>query len=154
MDIFWILDPDPHNNRCGSATLPLISLNKIGQKAGYFGVQRFQVLFMPHAAELLCLFMVALNGSPKDLTWPHYSMRTAFQSLIGLSPASWRLFWFSPHVPPTHTYSQMQHRIALGQVRCRTGQIQYRSDAGQVRYRTRQMQDRTDAGQVTWRKCP
>ena len=21
MDIFWILDPDPHNNRCGSATL-------------------------------------------------------------------------------------------------------------------------------------
>ena len=23
MDIFWILDPDPHNNRCGSATLQL-----------------------------------------------------------------------------------------------------------------------------------
>ena len=22
MDIFWILDPDPHNNRCRSATLP------------------------------------------------------------------------------------------------------------------------------------
>ena len=21
MDIFWILDPDPHNNRCGTATL-------------------------------------------------------------------------------------------------------------------------------------
>ena len=21
MDIFWVLDPDPHNNRCGSATL-------------------------------------------------------------------------------------------------------------------------------------
>ena len=21
MDIFWILGPDPHNNRCGSATL-------------------------------------------------------------------------------------------------------------------------------------
>ena len=23
MDIFWIRDPNPHDNRCGSATLPL-----------------------------------------------------------------------------------------------------------------------------------
>ena len=27
MDIFWILDPDPHNNRCGSATLVTHSLS-------------------------------------------------------------------------------------------------------------------------------
>ena len=28
MDIFWIQNPDPHNNRCGSATLPASEVSK------------------------------------------------------------------------------------------------------------------------------
>ena len=56
MDIFWILDPDPHNDRCGSATLP------VGTDRGQSQQTRHKVLFL-QSLKVTSQFCKAGSGS-------------------------------------------------------------------------------------------
>ena len=50
MDIFWIPDPDPHNNRCGSATLVTGPSYNVVVRLGLKderALQKIVVLFFP-----------------------------------------------------------------------------------------------------------
>ena len=86
MDIFWMLDPDPHNNRCGSATL-----KKTGAGQKWTGSATLHASHLKGSHMRVLLLHIQYAHSPKYRYGMH-SNRVAdpklfdSSSIVSLSP--------------------------------------------------------------------